>query len=120
MSGNSNTLSATVHGDGNALGDFTATNATTSTFAGREIAFGFASATAFAEATTTLPPVTAATTYGFADGGSITNSMTGHVHFDSPYGLSFSASATSFATSSAHNPLSGHSLAASHYNYELL
>jgi hypothetical protein len=52
MSVSSNMLFLTVFGKADALGDLTATNAVTNTFAGAGSAVGFAAATAIAEGTT--------------------------------------------------------------------
>jgi hypothetical protein len=97
MSVSSNMLFVTVFGKADALGDLTATNAVTNTFAGAGSAVGFAAATAIAEGTTASAPYTDATTAGLADGGFITSSETSHMSFDFPYGptpVSLSVSTT--------------------------
>jgi hypothetical protein len=108
-----NTLFVTVYGNADALGDLTATNAITKTFAGGRVAIGFAGATAVAEGTTTVAPYTDATTDGLADGGFITSSHTSHRSIDFPYGstpVSVSVSMTYVATHGVGDFLSGYSL----------
>src|SRR5262249_3247889 len=109
MSEGSNMLFVTMLGKAAALGDLTATNAVTNTFAGAGIAVGFAVATAFAEGTTASAPHTDATTAGLADGGFITSSDTSHISFDFPYG-SVSTSMTFVGTHGGGDFLSGYSL----------
>jgi hypothetical protein len=113
MSESSNMLFVTVFGKADAVGDLTATNAVTNTFAGAGSAVGFAAATAVAEGTTAAAPYTDATTAGLADRGFITSSDTSHTSFDFPYGptpVSLSASMTSVATHGVGDFLSGDSL----------
>jgi hypothetical protein len=52
-----NTLFVTVYGNAHSLGDLTATDAITKTFAGGGVAIGFAGATAVAEGTTAAAPI---------------------------------------------------------------
>ena len=113
MSESSDMLLVTMLGKADALGDLTATNAVTETFAGAGIAVGFAAATAVAEGTTAAAPYTDATTAGLANGGFITTSDTSHMSFDFPYGptpVSVSVSTTSVATHGVDDFLSGYSL----------
>jgi hypothetical protein len=113
MSESSNMLLVTMFGKADALGDLTATNAATNTFAGAGIDVGFAAATAVAEGTTAAAPYTDATTAGLADGGFITTSDTSHMSFDFPYGptpVSVSVSTTFVATHGVDDFLSGYSL----------
>ena len=113
MSESSDTLLVTMLGKADALGDLTATNAVTNTFAGAGSAVGFAAATAVAEGTTASAPYTDATTAGLADGGFITSSDTSHMSFDFPYGptpVSVSISTTFVATHGVGDSLSGYSL----------
>ena len=110
MSESSNMLFVTVYGKADALGDLTATNAATNTFAGAGTVVGFAAATAVAEGTTAAAPHTDATTAGLADGGFITSSQTSHVSFDFPYGptpVSVSVSTTFVATHGVGDFLNG-------------
>ena len=109
----SNMLFVMVYGKADALGDLTATNAATNTFAGAGTVVGFAAATAVAEGTTAAPPYTDATTDGLANGGFITNYETSHVSIDFPYGptpVSVSISTTFVATHGVGDFLSGYSL----------
>ena len=109
----SNMLFVTVYGKADALGDLTATNAVTKTFAGAGIAVGFVVATAVVEGTTAAAPYTDATTDGLADGGSITSSETSHWSFGFPYGptpVSVSGSMTYVATYGGGDFFSGCSL----------
>ena len=109
----SNMLFVTVYGKADALGDLTATNAVTETFAGAGTVVGFAAATAVAEGTTAAAPYTDATTDGLANGGFITNYETSHVSIDFPYGptpVSVSISTTFVATHGVGDFLSGYSL----------
>jgi hypothetical protein len=97
----SNMLFVTVYGKADALGDLTATNAVTETFAGAGTVVGFAAATAVAEGTTAAAPYTDATTDGLANGGFITSSQTSDMSIDFPYGstpVSVSLSTTFVAT----------------------
>ena len=94
----SNMLFVTMLGKADALGDLTATNAVTMTFAGGGIAVGLAAAMAVAEGTTAAAPHTDATTDGLADGGFITSSDTSHMSIDGPTPLSVSVSTTFVAT----------------------
>ena len=113
MSESSNTLSVTMLGKADALGDLTTTNAVTKTLAGAGSAVGFAAATAVAEGTTAAAPHTDATTDGLANGGFITSSDTSHMSFDFPYGptpVSVSVSVTHVATHGVDDFLSGYSL----------
>ena len=113
MSESSNMLFVTVYGKADALGDLTATNAVTETFAGAGIAVGFAAATAVAEGTTTAPPYTDATTDGLANGGFITDYGTSHTSIDFPYGptpVLVTVSVTHVATHGVDDFLSGYSL----------
>ena len=113
MSESSNMLFVTMYGKADALGDLTATNAVTKTFAGAGIAVGFAAATAVAEGTTAAAPYTDATTAGLADGGFITSLQTSHRSIDFPYGptpVSVSVSTTFVATHGVGDFLSGYSL----------
>jgi hypothetical protein len=101
MSASSNTLLVMMLGKSDALGDLTATNASTITFAGGGFAVGFAGATGVAKGTTAAAPYTDATTVGLVDGGNITSSHTGHMSIDFPYGatpVSASASLTFVGT----------------------
>jgi hypothetical protein len=103
MSASSNMLFLTLYGKADALGEVTATNASTATFAGAGIvgghAAGFAVATAVGKGTTAAAPYTDATTHWLADGGYLTGSHTNNISVDVPYGppasLSFS---TTFVT----------------------
>jgi hypothetical protein len=113
MSVSSNMLFVTVFGKADAVGDLTATNAVTNTFAGAGSAVGFAAATAVAEGTTAAAPYTDATTAGLADGGFITSSQTSDMSIDFPYGstpVSVSVSTTFVATHGVGDFLSGYSL----------
>jgi hypothetical protein len=113
MSESSNMLIVTMFGKADALGDLTATNAVTNTFAGAGSAVGFAAATAVAEGTTAAAPYTDATTAGLADGGFITSLHTSHTSFDFPYGptpVSVSVSTTFVATYGGGDFFSGYSL----------
>jgi len=113
MSESGNTYFVTVLGKADALGDLTATNAVTDTFAGAGIAVGFAAATAVAEGTTAAAPHTDATTDGLAEGGYTTSYQTSHVSMDFPYGptpVSVSVSTTIVATQGVGDFLSGYSL----------
>ena len=104
---------AMMYAKANALGELTATNAITKTFAGDGVAMGFAGATAVAQGTTSAAPDTQAVTDGFADGGYITSSRNSNVSIDFPYGptpVSLSASMTFVATHGDGDRLSGHSL----------
>jgi hypothetical protein len=123
MSISSKTPLVTAYGEGYAFGNFTATDATTKTFAGAGVAIGFAEAVAVAEGTTTALPATTATTHGSVDGGYTTTSHTGHVDIEYPYGptpVSLSASVTFVTTHGAYNHLSDHPLSANFYDYGLL
>src|SRR5262245_34629081 len=98
---NNTMLFVMLNGKSDALGDVTATNTSTTNFAGAGIAVGFAAATAVATGTTAAAPYTDATTVGLVDGGYITSSHTGHLSIDFPYGstpVSASVSLTSVAT----------------------
>jgi hypothetical protein len=81
-----NKLFVMLNAKSDALGDLTATTASTTNFAGAGIAVGFAAATAVAKGTTAAAPYTDATTVGLVDGGYITSSHTGHMSIDFPYG----------------------------------
>jgi hypothetical protein len=94
-----NNMLLMLYGKSDALGDVTATTASTKTFAGAGIAGGYATGvavtTAVAKGTTAAAPHTDATTHWLADGGNLTSSHSNNVSFDSPYGttpvsLSFS------------------------------
>jgi hypothetical protein len=108
-----NMLFVTVYGNADALGDLTATNAITKTFAGGGVAIGFAGATAVAQGTAAAPPYTQAMTDGLVDGGHITSSHTSHRSIDFPYGptpVSVSVSMTYVTTHGVGDFLSGYSL----------
>src|SRR5262249_18851800 len=113
MSESSNMLFVTVYGKADALGDLTATNAATNTFAGAGTVVGFAAVWAAAAGTTGAGPNPDATTAGLANGGFITTSDTSHMSFDFPYGptpVSVSVSTTFVATHGVDDFLSGYSL----------
>jgi hypothetical protein len=102
MFANNNMLFVMLYGKSDALGDLTATTASTKTFAGAGIAGGHAAglgvATAFAEGTTAGAPVTGATTDWLGSGGQLTSSHSNNVSFDLPHGptpVSLSISSTS-------------------------
>jgi hypothetical protein len=104
---------AMTYAKANALGELTATNAMTKTFAGDGVAMGFAGATAVAQGTTAAAPDTQAVTDGFADGGYITSSRNSNMSIDFPYGptpVSLSFSMTFVATHGDGDRLSGHPL----------
>jgi hypothetical protein len=106
-----NTLFVTVYGNADALGDLTATNAITKTFAGGGVAIGFAGATAVAQGTAAAPPYTQAMTDGFADGGHTTSSHTSHMSIDFPYGPTPVSVSVSMTYVTTHGDfLSGYSL----------
>ena len=105
MFANNNKLFVMLNAKSDALGDLTATNTSTKTFAGAGIAGGHAAglavATAFAEGTTAAAPYTDATTDWLGSGGYLTSSHSGNVSFDLPYGptpVSLSISSTSVTT----------------------
>jgi len=105
MFANNNMLFVMLNGKSDALGDLTATTASTKTFAGAGIAGGHAAglavATAFAEGTTAAAPYTDATTNWLGSGGDLTSSHSGNVSFHSPYGptpVSLSISSTAVTT----------------------
>jgi hypothetical protein len=100
MFANNNMLFVMLHGKSDALGDLTATTASTKTFAGAGIAGGHAAglavATAFAEGTTAAAPYTDATTDWLGSGGNLISSYSNDISKDFPYGptpvsLSFSS-----------------------------
>ena len=100
-----NKLFLMLNGKSDALGDVTATTASTNTFAGAGIAgghtAGLAVAMAFAEGTTAAAPYTDATTNWLGSGGNLTSSHSSNVSFHSPYGptpVSLSISSTAVTT----------------------
>jgi hypothetical protein len=103
MFANNNMLFVMLNGKADALGDLTATNTSTKTFAGAGIAGGHAAglavATAFAEGTTAAAPSTGATTDWLGFGGyNLISSHSNNVSFDLPHGptpVSLSISSTS-------------------------
>jgi hypothetical protein len=102
MFANNNMLFVMLNGKSDALGDLTATTASTKTFAGAGIAGGHAAglavATAFAEGTTAAAPYTDATTNWLGSGGYLTSSHSNNVSFDLSHGptpVSLSISSTS-------------------------
>jgi hypothetical protein len=102
---NNNILFVMLNGKSDALGDVTATTASTKTFAGAGIAgdhaAGLAVATAFAEGTTAAAPYTDATTNFLGSGGNLTSSHSNNVSFDLPHGptpVSLSISSTFVTT----------------------
>jgi hypothetical protein len=113
MSANTNTFVAGMTATAEALGDRTATDAATQTLAAPGVAIGFAAAVAVAQNTTPAAPYASATTDGFAGGGYITNSHTGHMSIDFPFGptpVSVDVSMTFIATHGGGNFLSDYSL----------
>jgi hypothetical protein len=101
MLASNNMLFVMLNGKSDALGDLTATTASTKTFAGAGIAGGHAAglavATAFAEGTTAAAPYTDATTDWLGSGGYLTSSHSNNILFDLPYGptpVSLSISST--------------------------
>ena len=105
MFANNNMLFQMLNAKSDALGDLTATTASTNTFAGAGIAGGHAAglavATAFAEGTgtTAAAPYTDATTNWLGSGGyNLISSHSNNVSFDLPHGptpVSLSISSTS-------------------------
>jgi hypothetical protein len=102
MFANNNMLFVMLNGKSDALGDLTATTASTKTFAGAGIAGGHAAglavATAFADGTTAAAPYTDATTNWLGSGGYLISSHSNNVSFDLPHGptpVSLSISSTS-------------------------
>jgi hypothetical protein len=105
MLASTNMLFVMLYGKADALGDLTATNASTKTFASAGIAGGHAAglavATAAAQGTTATAPYTDATTHWLADGGNLTSSHANNISFDLPYGptpVSLSISSTFVTT----------------------
>ena len=101
MSANNNKLFVMLNAKSDALGDLTATTASTKTFAGAGIAGGHAAglgvATAFAEGKTAEAPDTEATTNWLGSGGYLISSHSNNVSFDLPHGptpISLSISST--------------------------
>ena len=84
MSANTNTFVAGMIATAEAPGDRTATDAATQTLAVPGVAIGVAAAVAVAPNTTPAALYASATTDGFASGGYLTNSHTGHMSIDSP------------------------------------
>jgi hypothetical protein len=114
MSGNINTFSAGAKSTAQALGDLTATDATTSTLVAPRVAVSFATAVAVAQDTTPAVPHTNATTDGFATGGTITSSHILHWSVDSlvgPTPIAVDVSVTSISTHGGADYLSGYGLA---------
>jgi hypothetical protein len=113
MSANTNTFVAGMTATAEALGDRTATDAATRTLAVPGVAISFGAATAVAQDATPVVPHTSATTDGFATGGTITSSHTGHMSIDFPFGpmpVSVDVSMTFIATHGSGNFLSDYSL----------
>ena len=101
MFANNNKLFVMLNAKSDALGDLTATTASTNTFTGAGIAGGHAAglgvATAFAEGTTARAPFTGATTDWLGSGGQLISSHSNDVSFDLPHGptpVSLSISST--------------------------
>ena len=103
MFANNDKLFVMLNAKSDALGDLTATTASTNTFAGAGIAGGHAAGlavtTAFAEGTTAAAPYTDATTNWLGSGGyNLISSHSNNVSFDLPHGptpVSLSISSTS-------------------------
>ena len=100
-----NKLFVMLNAKSDALGDLTATTASTKTFAGAGIAgghtAGLAVATAFAEGKTAGAPDTEATTNWLGSGGNLVSSHSNNVSFDLPHGptpVSLSISSTAVTT----------------------
>jgi hypothetical protein len=115
MSGSTHTFFAAMNSTAQAMGDLTATNTATSTLAAPGVAIGYAAAVAVAQDTTPTAPHTSATTDGFAAGGTITSSHTGHMSIDfllGPTPISVDTSVTAISTHGGGGDfLSGYSLA---------
>jgi|SRR6266487_4255806 hypothetical protein len=101
MFANDNMLFVMLNGKSEALGDLTATTASTKTFVGAGIAgghtAGLAVATAFAEGTTAAAPYTDTTTDWLGSGGYLISSHSNNTSFDLPHGptpISLSISST--------------------------
>jgi len=99
MFANNNKLFVMLNAKSDALGDLTATTASTNTFTGAGIAGGHAAglgvATAFAEGTTAGAPFTGATTDWLGSGGQLISSHSNNVSFDLPHApVSLSISST--------------------------
>jgi hypothetical protein len=100
-----NKLFVMLNAKSDALGDLTATTASTNTFTGAGIAGGHAAglgvATAFAEGTTAAAPYTDATTNWLGSSGYLTSSHSNNVSFDLPHlptPVSLSISSTAVTT----------------------
>jgi hypothetical protein len=105
MFANNNMLFVMLNAKSDALGDVTATTASTRTSAGAGMAgdhaAGLAVATAFAEGTTAAAPYTDTTTNWLGSGGNLTSSHSNNVSFDLPHGptpVSLSISSTAVTT----------------------
>jgi hypothetical protein len=106
----SNTFLIDMNAAADALGDHTATYATTSTMAVPGLAIGFAAATAFAE---DAIPRTSVDTNGLVGAGYIISGHSQELSIDFPYGdaaVSVDVSITTISSHGGGNILSGYAL----------